>query len=323
MRIVVALGGNALLPRGQELTMAHQRQAVRAASEMLSDIASRHQLVITHGSGPQVGLLAMQAAAYDAESDVTLDVLDAESAGMIGYLIEQEVGNRLPSGRGVVTVLTTTLVSPDDPAFDNPTKFVGPVYDSEQARRLEQYRGWTFRRDGTWYRRVVPSPVPLAVEPIPPIGVLLDLGYVVVCGGGGGVPVSVGPRGLEGVDAVVDKDAVSALIAERLGADLLVVATDVSGVLEGWGTSQAHLLHLVDVVDLDVEALQAGSMRPKVEAAARFARSGGRAVIGALADLRDLVDGRAGTQVVDSSGPGASGPSTLPWRRAGSLPSLA
>ena len=301
MRIVVALGGNALLPRGMELTMGHQRESVRAASGVLADIASDHQLVLTHGNGPQVGLLAMQAAAYDADSDLTLDVLDAESAGMVGYIIEQELGNRLPEGRGVVTVLTTTLVGRDDPAFSRPTKFVGPVYDSEQARRLEQYRGWTFGRDGTWYRRVVASPSPVGVEPVEPIAVLLDLGYVVVCGGGGGVPVCAGPHGLEGVEAVVDKDAVSALIAERLAADLLVIATDVPHVYEGWGTPQAHPLRLVDVLDLDVTALAAGSMRPKVEAAARFARTGGRAVIGSLSDLRDLVTGTAGTRVVDSS----------------------
>jgi carbamate kinase len=251
MRIVVALGGNALLPRGQQLTMTHQREAVRAASAALAEVAADHQLVVTHGNGPQVGLLAMQATAYDADTDFTLDVLDAESAGMVGYVVEQEVGNRLPAGRGAVTVLTTTLVSRDDPAFADPTKFVGPVYDAEQARRLEQYRGWTFRPDGAWHRRVVPSPAPLAVEPVQPIGVLLDLGYVVVCGGGGGVPVCSGPHGLEGVEAVVDKDAVSALIAEQLGADLLVIATDVAGVFEGWGGPEAHLLRLVDIVDLE------------------------------------------------------------------------
>jgi carbamate kinase len=300
MRIVVALGGNALLPRGMELTMAHQREAVRAACVVLAEVAGDHDLVITHGNGPQVGLLAMQAAAYDAQTDMTLDVLDAESAGMIGYVIEQEVRNRLPDDRGAVTVLTTTLVSAEDPAFAEPTKFVGPVYGPEQARRLEQLRGWQFRPDGAWLRRVVPSPVPLGVEPLQPVAVLLDLGYVVVCGGGGGVPVVIGPHGLEGVEAVVDKDAVSALIAEQLGADLLVIATDVDAVYEGWGTPHAHALRLLDVVDLDPARLPAGSMRPKVEAAARFARSGGRAVIGSLSQLGDLVAGTAGTQVVDS-----------------------
>ncbi|HCB06714.1 MAG TPA: carbamate kinase [Nocardioides sp.] len=319
MRIVVALGGNALSPRGMDLTMAHQREAMRAASSVLADVAAEHQLVITHGNGPQIGLLALQVVAYDAESDLTLDVLDAESAGMVGYVIEQELGNRLPAGREVVTVLTTTLVDRDDPAFAEPTKFVGPVYDSETARRLEHYRRWTIRPDGMWYRRVVPSPHPVAVAPLGPIGVLLDLGYVVVCGGGGGVPVCAGPYGMEGVEAVVDKDAVSALIAEELDADLLVIATDVPHVYEGWGTADAHPLRLLDVVDLDPTTLQSGSMRPKVEAAARFARSGGRAMIGALSDLQDLVAGTAGTQVVDSHATGGgqegsrrgSGPSAL------------
>jgi len=303
MRIVVALGGNALLPRGTALTMAHQREAVRAASGALAEVANEHQLVVTHGNGPQVGLLAMQAAAYDSSNDVTLDVLDAESAGMLGYVIEQELGNRLPPDRSAVTILTTTLVSRSDPAFDDPTKYVGPVYSSAEARELAESRGWQFRPDGTWFRRVVPSPAPIAVEPLQPVGVLLDLGYVVIFGGGGGVPVCVGEHGLEGVEAVVDKDAVSALIAEQLEADLLVIATDVPGVHEGWGTPHPHLLHLLDVVDLDVGDLAAGSMRPKVEAAARFARTGGRAVIGSLADLQDLVDGTAGTRVLDSGTP--------------------
>jgi carbamate kinase len=314
MRIVVALGGNALLPRGVPLTMAHQREAVRAASGVLAEVAAEHQLVITHGNGPQVGLLAMQAAAYDAGNDVTLDVLDAESAGMIGYVIEQEVGNRLGEGRSAVTVLTNTLVSRDDPAFGDPTKFVGPVYETERARELERERGWRFRPDGPWLRRVVPSPAPLAVEPLEPVGVLLDLGYVVICGGGGGVPVTVGDRGLEGVEAVVDKDAVSALIAECLEADLLVIATDVDGVYEGFGTPHAHLLRLVDLVDVDLASLPAGSMRPKVEAAARFARSGGRAVVGSLSQLHELVPGTAGTQVVDSSATSRTGLVATPVR---------
>lgn len=301
MRIVVALGGNALMPRGLDLTMAHQREAARAASRVLADVAAEHQLVITHGNGPQVGLLAVQAAAYDEASDVTLDVLDAESAGLLGYVIQQEVGNRLPAGRGAVTVLTTTLVSRDDPAFADPSKFVGPVYEAAHAQALAETRGWTFRPDGNWFRRVVPSPAPLGIEPLSPIGVLLDLGYVVICAGGGGIPVAAGPLGLEGVEAVVDKDAVSAMVAEGLGADLLVIATDVDGVYEGWGTPYPHPLGLLDVVDFDVTTLHAGSMRPKAEAAARFARSGGRAVIGSLSRLPALVDGTSGTQVVDSS----------------------
>lgn len=304
MRILIALGGNAMTSPEGRARPEDQIAAIARAAEPIADVvASGAEVVITHGNGPQVGLLAMQAAAYDVATDFTLDVLDAESAGMVGYVIEQEVGNRLPEGRGVVTVLTTTLVDPHDPAFENPTKYVGPVYDSEQARRLREERGWEFRPDGPWFRRVVPSPAPVAVEPLQPVGVLLDLGYVVICGGGGGIPVCVGHHGLEGVEAVVDKDAVSALIAEQLGADILVIATDVPGVYEGWGTQHAHVLGLVDVLDLDVAGLAAGSMRPKVEAAARFARSGGRAVIGSLGQLKDLVDGTAGTRVVDSSRP--------------------
>lgn len=288
MRIVVALGRNALLPRGLDLSVAQQRAAVRAASAVLAALAAECQLVLTLANSPH---------------DDAVEVLDAESDGTLGYVIEQELGDRLAPGRSVVTVVTTTLVSGDDPGFEDPAKLVGPVHGSEEAGRLERLRGWQFHADGPWFRRVVALPAPPAVETVHPVEVLLDLGYVVICGGGDGVPVSVGEHGHEGMEAVVDQDAVSALIAEQLGADLLVIATDVTGVHEGWGTPHAHLLHLIDVVDLDVSSLQAGSMRPKVEAAARFARTGGRAVIGSLSELQDLVEGTAGTQVVDSGVP--------------------
>ena len=300
MRLVVALGGNALLRRGEPLTATNQRANIAEACRGISTVVPGNEVVIAHGNGPQVGLLALQAAAYTEVEPYPLDVLGAQTEAMIGYVIEQEVGNRLPADRGVVTVLTTTLVSREDPAFCDPTKYVGPVYDAARAQALAESRGWTFRPDGNWYRRVVPSPAPLGIEPLGPIGVLLDLGYVVICGGGGGIPVAAGLHGLEGVEAVVDKDAASVLVAEGLGADLLVIATDVEGVYEGWGTPYPHLLGLLDVVDFDVTSLHAGSMRPKAEAAARFARSGGRAVIGSLSHLPDLVAGRSGTQVVDS-----------------------
>jgi carbamate kinase len=308
MRVVVALGGNALLPRGEELSMARQRAAVRAASRPLARVAEQHQLVITHGNGPQVGLLGLQAEAYDPRHDVGLDVLDAESAGMIGYLLQLELGNQL-EGRSVATLLTTTLVDAADPAFAEPTKFVGPAYDRRRAERIAAaHPSWTLRADGPWVRRVVPSPRPLAVEPMAPAAVLLDLGFVVVCGGGGGMPVVVGEHGHEGVEAVVDKDAVSALVATDLAADLLVIATDVDGVYEGFGTPAARRLSRLDLddpEDVDLATLPAGSMRPKVQAAGSFVRRGGRAVIGALDDLPALVAGTAGTTVTRTAAPAA------------------
>lgn len=302
MRVVVALGGNALSPRGERLTVASQRAAVRRAAGPLADAAREHELVVTHGNGPQVGLLALQAAALDGENDFGLDVLDAESAGLIGYLIEEELANRLPQGRPCLTLLTRTVVDAGDPAFAAPTKFVGPQYDDGVADRLAAEHGWRFARDGGRARRVVASPEPRAIVPAEAVRLLLGHHYVVICGGGGGVPVVPGPDGrLTGVEAVVDKDAVSALVAREVDADLLVIATDVDAVYTDFGGPGQRALDVVDVAHMPAAAFPAGSMGPKVAAAAAFAASGGTACIGALDQLPGLIRGECGTRVIDSS----------------------
>jgi len=302
MRVVIALGGNALLKRGEPMTAEQQRGNIRSAAPALAAVANKHELVLSHGNGPQVGLLALQAAAYAEVEPYPLDVLGAQSEGMIGYVLEQELGNELPPQAPLATILTMVEVDPADPAFGNPTKFVGPVYTREQADQLAADKGWSFREDGTSWRRVVPSPQPRRIFEIRPIRWLLDQGVIVICTGGGGVPTmfsSADPRRLTGVEAVIDKDLASQLLAREVEADLLVMATDVDGVYADWGTRQQRLLNMATPAELRALPFAAGSMGPKVEAAALFVEgTGKRAAIGALADTEAIVEGRAGTQVV-------------------------
>lgn len=299
MRVVVSLGGNALLRRGEATTVHNQQVAIAAAAAQLGPLASGVELVVTHGNGPQVGLLALQAAAYDDAAAYPFDVMDAQTEGMIGYLLERELRNQLSDGRSVVSVLTMVEVSADDPAFGRPTKFVGPVYAESEAQVLAARHGWTVAPDGDRWRRVVASPAPRAVVELGPIEQLLRAGCVVVCAGGGGIPVRRVPGSgrLEGVEAVVDKDRTSALLAAGLSAQLLVIATDVDAVYRGWGTADASRIYLVHPDDVDPAAFPSGSMGPKLEAAATFARTGGDAVIGSIDDLRRLVEGGSGTRV--------------------------
>ena len=303
MRVVVALGGNALLRRGEPMTADAQRENVRVAARALAPVAIEHDLVISHGNGPQVGLLALQAAAYGEVESYPLDVLGAQTEGMIGYLVEQELGNLLPPERPFATILTMVEVDSTDPAFGNPTKFVGPVYDKAQADAIAAEKGWAFRQDGRQWRRVVPSPEPKRIFEIRPIRWLLERGTVVICAGGGGVPTRFeyvdDEARLHGVEAVIDKDLASELLAREVGADLFVMATDVDGVYVDWGTLQERKLETVTPEELRSLGLPAGSMGPKVEAAARFVeRTGRRAAIGALKDIDGIVEGTAGTSVV-------------------------
>ena len=302
MRVLVALGGNALLKRGEPMTAENQRANVRVAARSLAPVAGSHQLVISHGNGPQVGLLALQAAAYKEVDAYPLDLLGAQTEGMIGYLIEQELGNLLPPDVPFATLLTMIEVDRSDPAFDDPTKFVGPIYTDADATKLAEDKGWTFKRDGQHLRRVVPSPEPKRVFEIRPIKWLLDQGVLVICAGGGGIPTAWVPgdeRTLGGVEAVIDKDLASALLARDLDADLFVMATDVDGVYEDWGTPNQRRLDHVTPAELAGKGFAAGSMGPKVDAAARFVEgSGKRAAIGALADIEQIVEGKAGTSVV-------------------------
>jgi carbamate kinase len=306
MRIVVALGGNALQRRGEPMTVERQRANVAAACKSLAPVAERHELVISHGNGPQVGLLALQAAAYDEASAYPFDVLGAQTEGMIGYLIEQEIGNLLPFEKPLATILTMTEVDPDDPGFANPTKFVGPVYPEADAHRLAAERGWTVRQDGAAWRRVVPSPVPKRIFETRPVEWLLSQGCVVICAGGGGIPTMYlkGTRTLVGVEAVIDKDRASAVLAQGLGADLLVIATDVDAIYLDWGTSAQRAISAAHPDALGTLDFAAGSMGPKVEAAAAFARASGRpAVIGSLDQLSAILAGESGTRVaVDVAG---------------------
>jgi len=302
MRVVVALGGNALLKRGEPMTAEAQRGNVRTAAPALASVAGRHQLVLSHGNGPQVGLLALQAAAYTEVEAYPLDVLGAQTEGMIGYVLEQELGNLMPVEVPFATILTMVEVDPADPAFKDPTKFVGPVYDKAQADRLAADKGWVFKPDGDRWRRVVPSPEPRRIFEIRPIRWLLDKDVVVICAGGGGVPTMYlpdGDRTLTGVEAVIDKDLATELLAREVGADLFIMATDVDGVYTGWGTPEQRKLDRVTPGELRELPFAAGSMGPKVEAAARFVEAtGNRAAIGGLHEIEAIVDGHAGTQVV-------------------------
>jgi carbamate kinase len=302
VRVVVALGGNALLKRGEPMTAEVQRGNVKTAAPPLAAVARKHQLVLSHGNGPQVGLLALQAAAFAEVEPYPLDVLGAQTEGMIGYVLEQELGNLLPFEVPFATILTMVEVDPSDPAFGNPTKFVGPVYAKPQADQLAGEKGWAFKADGDHWRRVVPSPEPRRIFEIRPIRWLLDKDVVVICAGGGGVPTIYRPgadRTLVGVEAVIDKDFASELLAREVEADVFVMATDVDGVYVGWGTPQQRRLERVTPSELRELPFAAGSMGPKVEAAARFVESTGkRAAIGGLAEIEAIVDGYAGTQVV-------------------------
>jgi carbamate kinase len=300
MRIVVALGGNALQRRGEPMTVEGQRQNVAAACRALAPVAEEHELVISHGNGPQVGLLALQAASYEEASIYPFDVLGAQTEGMIGYLIEQELGNLLPYEKPMATLLTMTMVDPDDPAFEHPTKFVGPVYPRADADRIAAERGWVFREDGDAWRRVVPSPEPRHIVEIRPVQWLLDHGTVVICAGGGGIPTMYtrGTRTLVGVEAVIDKDRASAVLARDLKADLLVIATDVDAVYLDWGKPTQRSVVSAHPDALDPGLFPAGSMGPKVEAAAQFARTSGHtAVIGSLDQLARILAGEGGTRI--------------------------
>ncbi len=296
-RIVVALGGNALLRRGEAMTAENQRENVRVAAQALAPIALEHQLAITHGNGPQVGLLALQAASFDQVEPYPLDVLGAQTEGMIGYMIEQELGNLLPFEQPFATILTMIEVDRNDPAFEKPTKPIGPLYKEEEAERLAAQRGWTVAPDGDGWRRVVPSPIPKRVFEIRPIRWLLDRGSIVICTGGGGIPTMYREDGtLQGAEVVIDKDRASALLATELEADVLIMATDVDGVYLDWGTPDSRLIRHATPEEMGFFDFTAGSMGPKVEAACAFAESPHRwAVIGALADLAAMVRGEAGT----------------------------
>jgi carbamate kinase len=277
---------------------------VRSAAPALAAVARDHRLVLSHGNGPQVGLLALQGAAYEEVETYPLDVLGAQTEGMIGYVLEQELGNLLPAEVPLATLLTMIEVDPADPAFGDPTKFVGPVYDRAEADGVAAEKGWVFKQDGDRWRRVVPSPEPKRIFEIRPIRWLLDKDVVVICAGGGGVPTMYEPGGgwtLVGVEAVIDKDLASELLAREVEAELFVMATDVDGVYADWGTPDQRRLERATPEELRRSEFAAGSMGPKVDAALRFVEATGkRSAIGSLDQIEQIVEGTAGTQVVRS-----------------------
>ncbi len=298
MLIVIALGGNALLKRGQSLEAEVQQCNISMATAAIAEIAREHQVVVTHGNGPQVGLLALQAEAYKKVRPYPLDVLGAETEGAIGYLLERELRNQLPE-RQIVTLLTQIEVDREDPAFTRPTKPIGPLYTQAEAERLAAERGWAIAPEGNAYRRVVPSPEPHRIIELSAIHLLVQAGAIVICAGGGGIPVIVTAAGeIRGVEAVIDKDLATALLAEELSADVLLLLTDVDSVYLNWGSPAAERLKQVTPEQLRSYSFAPGSMAPKVEAACRFVEAtGGWAGIGRLQDAAAILAGNKGTLV--------------------------
>jgi len=304
MRIVVALGGNALLERGQPMTAAAQLANVRIAAKALADLAKDHQIIVAHGNGPQVGLLALQGAAYNPDQLWPLDVLGAESEGMIGYLIEQELMNVLPAGAYCATLLSRVEVDANDPAFATPRKPIGPVYSADEAAQAVRDHGWVMVTEVSGgQRRVVPSPLPKRIIGIQAIKALLDADHCVICAGGGGIPVMRNATGqMEGVEAVIDKDRTAALLASDLEADALLLLTDVEAVFLDFGTAKQRAIGATTPAALAQLDLAPGSMGPKVSAAGAFVQASGKfAGIGQLADARAILEGNAGTRVRPNS----------------------
>lgn len=298
MLIVIALGGNALLKRSEPLTIENQRANTKVAAKSIAEvIAAGHKVIITHGNGPQVGLLALQGASYKPDEAYPLDVLGAETEGMIGYLIEQELENALPAGYQVAMLLTQIEVDPKDPAFDNPLKPVGPIYNKEEAESLALKRGWTVAADGENYRRVVASPEPILIPDIPVIEILLKHNIIVICAGGGGIPIIRQANGSSiGIEAVIDKDKTSALLAKKLGADMLLMLTDIDAVYKDWGTPNQSPISKTTAKQISQMSFANGSMQPKVEAACNFVNVvKGKAGIGTLKDALHIIEGTAGT----------------------------
>ncbi len=304
MRVVIALGGNAILKRGEVMSAENQRTNVKRAAVAINEIIKAgHQVIITHGNGPQVGLLALQGLAYDAQSASPIDVLTAETEGMIGYMIEQELGNFATPGQEVAALLTQIEVNADDPAFKNPSKPIGPLYDKKKSAALTTKYGWSMMPDGSHFRRSVASPAPHRILELGIIQLLIRHKVTVICVGGGGIPVIKRNDGsFIGIEAVIDKDFASALLAEQINADALLLLTDVDGVYLGWGTEQQKQLRKITADEIKPHTFASGSMAPKVQASLDFLSKGGKmAGIGKMEEALQILHGKAGTNIVSAS----------------------
>lgn len=296
--VVVALGGNALLRRGEPLEADIQRKNIATAAKTIALIAQEYNVVLVHGNGPQVGLLALQNSAYTKVAPYPLDVLGAESQGMIGYMLIQELKNLMPS-RNVTALLTQVQVDPKDPAFANPTKFIGPVYEEAEARALAAEKQWSVKADGKFFRRVVPSPLPQRIVEGDAIETLIAQGHLIICTGGGGIPVTWDGQSLTGIEAVIDKDMSAAYLAKQIKADALLILTDADAVYLDWGKPTQRPLRVTSPDELAGVKFDAGSMGPKVEASCEFVKAtGGMVGIGSLEDGLAILRGEAGTNIV-------------------------
>jgi len=295
--VVIALGGNALLQRGAALSAENQYKSIATIAATLSQLAQRYRVAIVHGNGPQIGLLALQNLAYTDVAPYPLDILGAESQGMIGYMLQQQLAQHCPD-QPISALLTRIRVDQNDPAFGDPSKFIGPIYDPSQQQALEQRYGWKMKRDGDAIRRVVPSPEPQQIQDLAAIKLLLEQRHIVICCGGGGIPQVKSADGYCGIEAVIDKDLAAAQLAEELNADHLVILTDADAVYTGWGTPQQRAIRTATPQDVAPMAVNDGSMGPKLMAVSRFVeRSGKPASIGALREIDAVLEGKAGTLI--------------------------
>lgn len=295
--IVVAIGGNALLQRGELMSCQNQQKSISQTAISLAKLAKDYRLVVVHGNGPQVGLLSLQNDAYADCPSYPFDVLGAETQGMIGYLIQQGL-NAAIKDSFTTTVLTRIVVDPNDPAITNPTKFIGPVYTEQQAKILAEDNNWVIKPDGVHWRRVVPSPKPIEVLEIKAIKDLLAQDHLVICGGGGGAPVIEKDGAYQGFEAVIDKDMTAALIAEEVGADHLLILTDGDYVCLNWNQDDEQRLEQVTAKELSQYHFPAGSMGPKVDACCQFVENtGGIGHIGDLSKAFEIMREQTGTHV--------------------------
>ncbi|WP_415720136.1 carbamate kinase [Photobacterium ganghwense] len=296
--VVVALGGNALLRRGEPLEADTQRKNIAKAAQTIAEIAKEFNVVLVHGNGPQVGLLALQGLEYKKVAPYPLDVLGSETQGMIGYMLMQELKNLLPE-RDVSCMLTQMTVDPNDPAFADPTKPIGPVYEEAEAREMAEKYNWTVKPDGQYFRRVVPSPLPTGIVENDAITTLIKQEHLVICTGGGGIPVKKENGKLTGVEAVIDKDMSAAYLAQQLHADALLILTDADAVYLDWGKPTQKALRSTTPRELAQYAFDAGSMGPKIDASCEFINKGGKLVgIGSLEDGLAILKGEAGTNII-------------------------